>query len=100
MPSQQTCRRSGNRFRDKRFPEMLFRYRARNWPETLAPSEHRLWRTFCDQRHHDGGRLASAQQRLAACVTKNGATPGLQALERWLQQIAHPLPVSDLGLSL
>ena len=90
----------GNRFRDKRFPEMLFRYRARNWPDTLAPSEHHRWRTFCEQRHHDGGRLASAQHRLAACVTKNGATPALQALDRWLQQIAQPQPVSDMGVSL
>jgi exodeoxyribonuclease-1 len=33
-------------FRDARYPELLFRYRARNWPETLAPEERERWETF------------------------------------------------------
>lgn len=30
-------------FKDSRLPELLFRYRARNWPETLSTSEHLRW---------------------------------------------------------
>lgn len=30
-------------FEDPRLPEMLFRYRARNWPETLDPDERESW---------------------------------------------------------
>ena len=30
-------------FRDPRMPELLFRYRARNWPETLTPDERVRW---------------------------------------------------------
>jgi exodeoxyribonuclease-1 len=30
-------------FRDPRLPELLFRYRARNWPETLSASERARW---------------------------------------------------------
>ena len=30
-------------FRDPRLPELLFRYRARNWPATLAPDERARW---------------------------------------------------------
>jgi len=30
-------------FRDPRVPEMLFRYRARNYPETLSPEEKARW---------------------------------------------------------
>ncbi|WP_028918823.1 exodeoxyribonuclease I [Pseudoxanthomonas suwonensis] len=30
-------------FRDPRLPELLFRYRARNWPQTLAPAERERW---------------------------------------------------------
>ena len=28
---------------DARLPEMLFRYRARNWPDTLSAGERRRW---------------------------------------------------------
>ncbi len=33
-------------FEDKRLPEMLFRYRARNWPETLSSDEKWRWDEF------------------------------------------------------
>jgi exodeoxyribonuclease-1 len=33
-------------FRDARYPELLFRYRARNWPETLDTEERLRWDTF------------------------------------------------------
>jgi len=36
-------------FQDARLPELLFRYRARNWPETLAVDEHARWN---DYRRH------------------------------------------------
>ena len=31
---------------DARLPEMLFRYRARNWPDTLSAGERRRWQEF------------------------------------------------------
>ena len=42
-------------FRDPRLPELLFRYRARNWPETLSASERARWDDYrrlrlCEQR--------------------------------------------------
>jgi exodeoxyribonuclease-1 len=37
-------------FNDKRLPEMLFRYRARNYPHTLNPEERQKWRAFCINR--------------------------------------------------
>jgi exodeoxyribonuclease-1 len=37
-------------FADSRVPEMLFRYRARNYPATLNDSELQRWRSFCQQR--------------------------------------------------
>jgi exodeoxyribonuclease-1 len=33
-------------FRDTRYPELLFRYRARNWPETLDGDETARWEAF------------------------------------------------------
>ncbi|AZF39050.1 Exodeoxyribonuclease I [Pseudomonas sp. R4-39-08] len=40
-------------FDDHRLPELLFRYRARNFPETLNNEEQQRWRLFCQQRLSD-----------------------------------------------
>lgn len=37
-------------FEDRRLPELLFRYRARNWPETLNASEQEEWQAFREDR--------------------------------------------------
>ncbi|MFC5435085.1 exodeoxyribonuclease I [Rhodanobacter umsongensis] len=37
-------------FRDARYPELLFRYRARNWPETLDADERARWEAFRQAR--------------------------------------------------
>lgn len=37
-------------FEDQRLPEMLFRYRARNYPHTLSQEEHAAWEEFRYQR--------------------------------------------------
>ncbi len=44
-------------FDDSRLQTMLFRFRARNWPETLDASEQERWRRFCQHRimDTDGG---------------------------------------------
>jgi exodeoxyribonuclease-1 len=40
-------------FDDERLPELLFRYRARNFPDTLSFEEQERWRIFCQQRLSD-----------------------------------------------
>ena len=40
-------------FDDPRLPELLFRYRARNFPETLNSEERQRWYGFCQQRLSD-----------------------------------------------
>ncbi|WP_448093845.1 exodeoxyribonuclease I [Pseudomonas lini] len=37
-------------FDDERLPELLFRYRARNFPDTLSVEEQERWRIFCQKR--------------------------------------------------
>ena len=37
-------------FKDRRLPEMLFRYRARNWPETLSSDDQVRWNEFRRKR--------------------------------------------------
>jgi exodeoxyribonuclease-1 len=41
-------------FEDKRLPEMLFRYRARNYPETLNAEEQAQWQEHCRARLQEG----------------------------------------------
>lgn len=40
-------------FDDHRLPELLFRYRARNFAYTLDDEEQRRWKLFCQQRLSD-----------------------------------------------
>lgn len=44
-------------FDDPRLSELVFRWRARNWPETLRPEEQTRWREHCAQvlLHGQGG---------------------------------------------
>ena len=37
-------------FADERLPELLFRYRARNFPQTLSAEDRQQWQLFCRQR--------------------------------------------------
>ena len=41
-------------FSDARLGELLFRYRARNFPDTLNEAEQAQWREHCTHRLHDG----------------------------------------------
>ena len=48
-------------FNDARLPELLFRYRARNWPDSLSAQEKVLWETFRRHRITDpegGGSIS------------------------------------------
>ena len=37
-------------FDDPRLPELLFRYRARNFPQSLSEAEQQQWHLFCQKR--------------------------------------------------
>ncbi|SDP11745.1 Exodeoxyribonuclease I subunit C [Pseudomonas jinjuensis] len=74
-------------FDDPRLPELLFRYRARNFPETLTPLEQEQWRNFCRQRLSSAefgapNTLANFEEALAAQLAQS--TPENRALlEEW-----------------
>lgn len=74
-------------FDDARLPELLFRYRARNFPDSLSPVERQRWMEFCRQRLSDpqfgapntlGQFRAALQQLRADC-----SAPQLQLLQQW-----------------
>ncbi len=53
-------------FDDKRLPEMLLRFRARNWPETLNDAEREEWQAFRRARLIDGESDTFNMERLQA----------------------------------
>ncbi|MDD2737635.1 MAG: exodeoxyribonuclease I [Methylomonas lenta] len=64
------------RFDDTRLPEMLFRYRARNYPETLNTEEQQRWREFCQHKFFDAdtaGNLQDFLDRLQTLKNTHGA---------------------------
>ncbi len=62
--SPEQLAKSAFSFTDPRLPEMLFRYRARNYPETLSADEQSRWNEFCKSRLT--GRQAGASITLDA----------------------------------
>lgn len=82
-------------FKDQRLPELLFRYRARNFPATLTPEERQRWHDFCRQRLTDPAAGASIvwqsfHQRLAE-LKSGELTADQQHLLRQLEEYARQL---------
>ncbi|MDE2434093.1 MAG: exodeoxyribonuclease I [Burkholderiales bacterium] len=50
-------------FEDERLEELLFRYRARNFEDTLSEAEQERWHAHCSERLHEGqgGALSLAK---------------------------------------
>ena len=74
-------------FDDVRLPELLFRYRARNFPHTLSVQEQQRWQLFCQQRLSDpakGAPLTLEGFMMAAQELSRSATPvQLKLLDEW-----------------
>lgn len=51
---QELAEWSVDSFQDERLQTLLFRYRARNFPQTLSASESQQWQQFCHSRLVDG----------------------------------------------
>ncbi len=78
-------------FRDPRLPELLFRYRARNWPGTLAPTERQRWDDYRHARLCTDSGLSeysfdSFDLELAALRTAHAGDGNRQALLDHIQQ--------------
>ncbi|MEY6432215.1 exodeoxyribonuclease I [Thioalkalicoccus limnaeus] len=87
--------RESPRFEDPRLPEMLLRYRARNWPETLTDDERADWDAYrfaCLTDPPPGG-LAFDQyrQRLLELRELHAEDPSrcalLDELDQWAEHI-------------
>lgn len=88
-------------FRDARLPELLFRYRARNWPETLSTEERERWDDYRRQRLRGPGGLSeytfeSVRRELAELRDQKGLDPRkrdlLDQVEVWTNTLDTSLP--------
>lgn len=89
-------------FEDRRLEELLFRYRARNWPDLLSDDEQARWEKHCADRLHLGAggaqTLAEFFDRIDALAETAEANDDeraqeiLAALYDWAEQIAPPAP--------
>lgn len=65
-------------FKDARLPELLWRYRARNFPMSLSDSEREKWRNFCRRclREPEQGQLGFTEfrQRLVALAGERSSS--------------------------
>ncbi|GAB3384260.1 exodeoxyribonuclease I [Lysobacter fragariae] len=83
-------------FRDPRLPELLFRYRARNWPQTLSASERERWDAYRRQRlgedrgmsEHTFAAFRAEIERLRALHRDDGSKQVLlDQLESWGREL-------------
>ncbi len=75
------------KFQDSRFDELLFRYRARQWPDTLSSEERGRWAMLRQRRLHDPDLAEVTADRYRseiAALRASGADGAiLDALEAW-----------------
>lgn len=74
-------------FDDERLPEMFFRYRARNYPETLDESELIRWREFCQPRLNDPDYMIKLENIIEATEQDESKQKLLQALCHYLRSL-------------
>ena len=67
-------------FSDARLPELLFRYRARNWPDTLTHDERPRWDDYRRRRLSPNPacpRTSLDSVPVGACTVAHGRTPAM-----------------------
>lgn len=77
-------------FEDTRFDELLFRYRARNFPQSLSSDEQLQWQEFCYQRLSDesmeaGITLESFHERIDELLEAQPSDEKRKILEQLLE---------------
>jgi exodeoxyribonuclease-1 len=86
----------GREFEDGRLPELLFRYRARNWPQTLSGPERAQWDAWRRARVRDSARgLTLADYRKQ--VARLAIDPKLTAEQRAVVSALADWP-TEIGL--
>lgn len=76
-------------FQDARLKELLFRYKARHYPQSLSPEERQIWREQVCERQQLPSRLDIHEQELATRIsqeTDEQRREILESLVKWARQ--------------
>ncbi len=90
-------------FRDPRYGELLFRYRARNWPQSLNAEEQHRWQAFRLDRLSGrsvtaGLSLADYAQRIQSLRSERSSPEDqalLDQLQAWGDYLGSDLPATN-----
>ncbi|MGO1794043.1 MAG: exodeoxyribonuclease I [Oceanisphaera sp.] len=79
----------GLQFNDERLPELLFRYRARNYPHTLTEQEWQRWRQHCQDKLTNQAEpyMQRLEQLVMAHQEDENKLALLQAVARYVQSL-------------
>lgn len=82
-------------FEDSRLEDLLFRYRARNFPDSLSLHEQSQWLRLCKKKHTEVGGFGFEEFRLELETLRiNGANAELcAALEQYAKELADKLNI-------
>jgi exodeoxyribonuclease-1 len=86
-------------FSDPRLQELLFRYRARNYPESLSTDERAQWREHCQIQWREGTfsrenfERALAAERADPAITSE-TQAALVRLEEWVTDLSVEQPTA------
>lgn len=90
-------------FHDKRLPEMLFRYRCRNYPDSLNAEELQIWQSYCREkltRKDAEGLSWLAQTKQTIDIKLQDANPKqsllLQELSQYINALCTELRISTV----
>jgi len=84
-------RKASGGFDDARVEEMLFRYRARNYPDTLDESERAKWNAFRAGKFGESGGIAASLARIDALIEQHGKVACLSDLREYIEQLGRDL---------
>ena len=90
------------RYEDARIPEMLFRYRARNYPNTLTADEWQKWHQFCISQLTNPQASMSILlddyfQQLETLKSQGADAQIIQALLEFVQEKMQLLGINNFG---
>lgn len=94
--------RGGFNFEDQRLSELLFRYRARNFPDSLSDEEREKWARYCQRRlrEPEAGATITLQQFTKEILDKL-AEPGVSGSDESILKslLAHGEQISGDNLT-
>lgn len=82
------------RFQDERLDEMLFRYKARNWPLVLSEEERKRWDKFRWHKWQEGAALALVESEIGDLLVEESTDERkqvLDSLEAYIRKLKHSM---------